>query len=413
MTGNDRTSRFWMMASIGVGAFLSHFTAGVINISLPGLADRFHTSLDTVQWITTGYLLIIACLLPVMGWLGDRLEHRRIHNYGYAIFTLSSVLIALSPNMATMLFLRMIQAIGAAMFQATNMGLVTLHIPQEQRGRALGFISTAVAIGGMAGPIAGGIVSAWLSWQWLFLIHVPAAAAATWLAFRHIPSVAKAQRKSMPILPIAVFRIPSVSFGLLISCASFVLANLVLVVMPFYYVDVTGTGMVLAGNLMLAYPLCLAVIGPFAGSWSDRYGSKLLIGFGLSAMATGFGILWLFLDLMSMYGTTLVLTCFGVGMGLIASPNNSFMLKKVPVTYIGATGGWIALTRNGGMALGASIGLGALHATDGPGYTAVMTDAVRSIFAFGFWLSLVCLVIGICGYALELKTTEQHRRESH
>ncbi|WP_338463392.1 MFS transporter [Brevibacillus borstelensis] len=167
---------------------MSHFTAGIVNVSLPRLTETFHAGIGTVQWITTGYLLAVASLLPVMGKLGDRYGQRRIHNLGYVCFTISSVLIAFSPNVAILLLLRVLQAAGASMFQATNIALITMYMPKERRGRSLGIVSTAVALGGMSGPIAGGMIAQWLSWQWLFLIHVPIILFATWLAFRSIPN---------------------------------------------------------------------------------------------------------------------------------------------------------------------------------------------------------------------------------
>ncbi|WP_416367197.1 MFS transporter [Paenibacillus sanfengchensis] len=112
-----------MMTAICMGAFISHFTAGVVNVSLPVLVGVFHSSLGTVQWVTTGYLLTIACLLPIMGRLGDRYDLRLIHNCGYLVFTVTSILVAFSANLPVLLMLRVFQAVGAAMFQATNIAL--------------------------------------------------------------------------------------------------------------------------------------------------------------------------------------------------------------------------------------------------------------------------------------------------
>ncbi|MFM1654962.1 MFS transporter [Brevibacillus sp. B_LB10_24] len=72
----SKNKQILMMAAICIGAFISHFTATVVNVSLPYLSDIFHTDLEIVQWVTVGYLLAVASLLPVMGNLGDRLGHR-------------------------------------------------------------------------------------------------------------------------------------------------------------------------------------------------------------------------------------------------------------------------------------------------------------------------------------------------
>jgi MFS family permease len=81
-----------MMAAICMGAFISHFTAGIVNVSLPLFMNYFQTELGRGLWITTGYLLVITTLLPVMGKLGDCFGFRCIHNLGYVIFTVGSIL---------------------------------------------------------------------------------------------------------------------------------------------------------------------------------------------------------------------------------------------------------------------------------------------------------------------------------
>lgn len=443
--------RFFMMTAICLGAFLSHFTAGVVNVSLPSFTQLFQTELGVAQWITTGYLLVIASLLPVMGKLGDRYGHRMLHNYGFLLFTISSVLVACSTTIATLLVLRVVQAVGAAMFQATNIALITLLLPKEVRGRALGIMSTAVALGGMTGPIAGGFIASVLSWEWLFLAHVPVAVVATVLAFRYIPvHLPKKQAKSIdvfgsglftiaasslifaisggnewgwlsarqimlyglavvvlwlliwrgrhqaePFLPVAVFRLPAVSTGLLISFASFVLANLVLVAMPFYLLDYAKMSSLSAGYLLTAYPLLLALTGPLGGWAADRYQAQAVVLAGLGSMGAGLAALGVWLGHMSTVELIAAIALVGAGMGLIASPNNSYIMKHVPLEHAGAVGGMIALTRNAGLVTGAALGLGMMN-----GQTAGAQpdlEAYKTVFIMGGWLSLCCLCIW--GYA--------------
>ncbi|KTD87397.1 MFS transporter [Paenibacillus etheri] len=410
-----RRQRLGMMAAICMGAFISHFTAGIMNVSLPFFINHFQTELAKGLWITTGYLLVITALLPVMGKLGDRYGFRRIHNLGYVIFTVGSILVAFSPNLPILLALRVVQGIGAAMFQATNIALITIHMPKEQRGRALGILSTAVALGGMTGPIAGGLIAEWFSWQWLFLIHVPVAIVATVMAYRYIPSRVQERksgtvsivgaglfmvwitllllvitngskwgwmstrtmaslmffflllvtfllwerRQKTPFLPLRALRIPAVAGGLIVSCASFILSNTLLVLIPFYLMGTTVQfSSSTTGYIMAAYPIALAFAGPLAGYWSDRYGSRQLMLMGLSCMGSGFVLLLLFLENIRVYGIAAILCLIGLGMGLIASPNNSYIMQQTPREHVGSIGGIIALTRNAGMVFGSALGLG-------------------------------------------------------
>ncbi|KJB86832.1 MFS transporter [Paenibacillus sp. E194] len=452
-TGTADNQRSWMMTAICLSAFLSHFTAGVVNVSLPRFVTVFQSDIGTVQWMTTGYLLAITSLLPLMGKLGDRWGHRRIHNCGIALFTISSILVALSPNLTVLLIMRVVQATGTAMFQATNMAIITFHMPGTHRGRALGFVSTAVALGGMAGPVAGSFTAAWLSWQWAFLIHVPVAVAATGLALRFIPADQKKEmrktsldvvgailfissmgigiyaivnggaigwgspsmfilyavliivlplgwlwqsRQKEPFLPLSTFRIPAVACGLMISCASFLMANIALVLMPFYISGTTAVSAADIGYVMLAYPLLLAVIGPVAGHLSDRIGSRRLMGLGICAMAGGFMLFSGVFGVLPLWAIICTLALIGSGMGLIASPNNSFIMSHAVKEDAGSLGSMIALTRNVGLVLGAALGLGLMDDGD----PAKPLEAYLNIFGFGAWIGAASLLpLGYSWYA--------------
>lgn len=391
--------RFWMMTAICIGAFLSHFTAGVIHVSLPHLSRILHADPGTVQWITTGYLIAITFLLPVMGRLGDRYGHRRVHNLGFAIFCAGSILISFSSHIAVLLVWRMIQAVGAAMFQATNIALITLHLPPNRRGQALGTVSTVVAIGGMSGPIAGGAIVEWLPWNWLFLIHVPVALLGTWLAYRFIPRHLHT-RKSAPLLPVRALRMPAVASGLTVSFASFAMANTVMAVMPFHLSGLSGSTPTLTGTVMMAYPILLALTGPAAGHGSDRYGSPRFMLAGLCVMGTGMGLLAFGLERLPLAGLAAALAVTGLGMGLLASPNNSFIMRHAPIEQIGSIGGMIALTRNAGMAAGAALGLRGVSSGAGK-EPASLEAAVKSTFQLNL---LLCIgVILLLGYVILLE----------
>jgi EmrB/QacA subfamily drug resistance transporter len=439
---NASRNRLWMMTAIALGAFMSHFTAGVVNVSLPQFMDYFQADLGKITWITTGYLLIITALLPIMGKLGDRYGYRNIHNWGYLIFTVGSILVAFSPNLPMLLALRIVQAIGAAMFQATNIALITTHVEKEKRGRALGIVSTAVALGGMSGPVVGGFIAEGLSWQWLFLSHVPVAIVATLMANSFIPAGKKGnskgafdhlgavlfaavismaivgllygrewgwtsgeilylalglvlllllliwweRRQSVPFLPLQALRIPIVAGGLLISCASFVLSNSILVIMPFYLVGAAGLSPMTAGYILAAYPISLAIAGPAAGYLSDRLGSSRLMLGGLSCMGCGFLMFLLYLNQLPVGGIAALFAVIGVGMGLIASPNNSFIMRHTPGEHVGAIGGMIALTRNAGMVFGSALALAVWNGNQ------TLESRGNVLGSFFIILLLICIV---------------------
>ncbi|MNC22721.1 Multidrug resistance protein stp [compost metagenome] len=135
----------------------------------------------------TAYLLVISVCLPLMGRLGDLAGRTRIHNWGYFIFMLGALACVFSPSLGWLIPFRILQGLGASMYQATNMALIVSIFPQNQRGRALGLMSTFVAAGSMVGPSLGGVLIQWFSWRTSFAMLAAVAAAAWVLAQRLIP----------------------------------------------------------------------------------------------------------------------------------------------------------------------------------------------------------------------------------
>lgn len=449
-----KQQRTWLLITICLGAFLSHFTAGVVNVSLPHLQTVFPNELAGIPWITTAYLMVITALLPVMGKLGDRYGHGVIHNTGYVLFAVSTAFTALASGVSMLIALRICQAIGASMFQATNIAMISAYYPKEQRGRALGIMSSVVAIGAMTGPGAGGFIAATLSWPWLFLLPFPVAAIAAVLAFRYIPVVrihnkpislnrvsailfflmiasftyalsegrsagwtssynltalitgivtlllfiVWEARQETPFLPTSVLTSPAVAVGLMLSFISFILINSVLVSMPFFLTSKDGLTSVDIGWIMTAYPLLFAVSSLAAGRFSDVMNPLKLMLTGLGGIVVG---LLIFAGALSEMGTLwiiAVLALIGVGMGCLAAPNNSYIMRNVPAAHSGSIGSLIAFTRNAGMLAGAVLSLGLIGGSTGQ---VASTHDFGTLFRVGVMIGLIgCVVLG-CGFFAE------------
>ncbi len=186
-TGQPRRKTMMVQYVICLGAFLSNLSAGMFNIALVDIAGEFGVTLQSAQWVVTAYLLVISVCLPLMGRLGDLAGRTRIHNTGYFIFMLGALACVFSPSLAWLIPFRILQGLGASMYQATNMALIVSIFPQNQRGRALGLMSTFVAAGSMVGPSLGGVLIQWFSWRTSFAMLAAVAAAAWVLAQRLIP----------------------------------------------------------------------------------------------------------------------------------------------------------------------------------------------------------------------------------
>ncbi|SDG01163.1 drug resistance transporter, EmrB/QacA subfamily [Fontibacillus panacisegetis] len=183
---NNKT-RALVQYIICTGAFLSNLSAGMFNIALVDIARDYEVPIALAQWVVTAYLLVISVLLPIMGRLGDTFGRRTVHNIGYFSFALGALCCAFAPSLGWLIAFRVLQAIGASMYQATNMALIVSVFPPEKRGKALGLISTFVAAGSMVGPSLGGLLIQWFSWRTNFWLLAGIAAIAWVSAQRLIP----------------------------------------------------------------------------------------------------------------------------------------------------------------------------------------------------------------------------------
>ncbi|MFO1443372.1 MFS transporter [Bacillus sp. Bva_UNVM-123] len=134
---------FYMMVAICIGAFISHFTAGVVNVSLPYLSNIFHTILGTVQWITIGYLLVIASSLPIMGSLGDRFGHRLIHNLGF----IGSVVFPHPLSPVGVIIILAFIGLGMGLIASPNNSFIMQHVPIDFVGAIGGIIALTRNLG--------------------------------------------------------------------------------------------------------------------------------------------------------------------------------------------------------------------------------------------------------------------------
>ncbi|KAB2592763.1 DHA2 family efflux MFS transporter permease subunit [Streptomyces arboris] len=154
------------------GTFLSFLDATVTNLAVPLIAADFEASLTTVSWVATAYVIPFAALLAPAGPLADAVGRARLFLIGVAVFTVSSLLIALAPTLPVLLGARGLQGLAAALLVPASLGLVLAEVPAERRRAAIGMWSAAGALAA-AGPALGGVMVEALDWRVLFCLNVP------------------------------------------------------------------------------------------------------------------------------------------------------------------------------------------------------------------------------------------------
>jgi len=169
----------WLIAMVvSLATFMEVLDTTIANVSLRHIAGGLGASQDEATWILTSYLISNAIILPVSGWLATLIGRKRFYMTCVALFTGSSFMCALSPNLATMIFFRVLQGIGGGGLAPTEQSIFADTFAPAQRAKAFAFYGITVIVAPAVGPLLGGWLTDSFSWHWIFLINLPVGAAA-------------------------------------------------------------------------------------------------------------------------------------------------------------------------------------------------------------------------------------------
>ncbi|MEV0716523.1 MDR family MFS transporter [Asanoa sp. NPDC050611] len=328
-----------------VGAMAVVFDTTIVSVALHTLAERLDTSVTTIQWVTTGYLLALGIAVPLSTWGLQRFGGKRLWMFSLAVFLAGSIGAALAWNVGSLIGWRVVQGIGGGLM----LPLMTTLIFQAAHGRSLGRLVTYVALpallGPILGPLVGGAIVTHLSWRFMFAVNVPFCVVGLLLAQRYlrldepaaerpkldvaglvliapgillvllglanagsaagfahpdvlVPLVAGvallttfigyALRKSHPLVEIGLLAKRSVaSSSAVLFFSGFSLYGAMLL-MPLYYQGVRGTTSLTAGLMLVPQGVGALLSRTVVGSNVDRFGARAiaLAGFAVVAAAT-------------------------------------------------------------------------------------------------------------------------------
>jgi len=400
-----------------VSSFMGSLDGSIVNVALPTIAKAFGVGMDGVQWAVASYLVAASALVLVFGKIGDLLGKKGVFLAGFLLFGLGSLFCALSWSLPILIASRVFQAVGAAMFMSTNQGLIMATFPPEERGRALGFLGTTVALGTMIGPPLGGLMVEYLGWQSLFLINIPISVLAFaagsvmlpkergkgtlagfdaagsilfilfvvgtffflldgqdlgWSSPVNLASVAVAAlalvafilretRIDKPMIDLSIFRSELFSVSIVCVLIAFCTLFCMNIIQPFYLQDLLGLSPAMSGLILLASPLLMGIVAPFSGYLADKAAPEIVSFAGLAVeLAAVVGMC--FLDRSSSPGYAFAcLAVFGVGQGVFNSPNTKLIMSFAPRDKTGIAGSINALARNMGMVSGVAFAVSILY----------------------------------------------------
>src|SRR6202051_2558628 len=177
----------WKITTVAAfGSFLAQLDATIVNVSLSSLAVDLHSSLTAIQWVTSGYLLALALMLPLNGWLVERIGAKSLYLWCFSAFTLSSALCGLAWSANSLIAFRILQGMsGGLMAPMTQMMMA--RAAGKHMARLMGYAAVPILIGPILGPVIAGAILHHASWRWLFLVNVPVGVLAIVLAVLFLP----------------------------------------------------------------------------------------------------------------------------------------------------------------------------------------------------------------------------------
>lgn len=418
-TADRNEGRAWLaLVPLLVGTFTGTVNNSIVNVPLAEILGDLEVPLSDGALVVVAFNLAFAVLMPISGWLGDRLGRRRTFCAAMVLLAAGAVGSALAPNLSVLVGFRVLQGVATAAVLPGVMSLIASMFGNDRRGRALGLWAAVNGAGQAVGPALGGLLAGWIGWRSIFWPTVPLAFLALVLTLWLVPrdpgrgvplewrgavlltlSAAQLLFAASAVAPLGLsspFVWGAAALGVLTAVAFLlvergrpdafmppgllleprylrsslaVLAQMfclgaTLLGVPLYLVQQHGVTTAVAGLLVLAFPLAMMVFAPLAGLATERLTPRIALRSGLAVLVAGELLLALFLGFGRGPDVWLVCTLAlaGAGVAFVQTPAAAGATRS-RAGQRGAGLGLFNSLRFGGSALGASW----VAAAGGPG----------------------------------------------
>ena len=415
-TGPRRSLAYkWIALSVTtIGALMAAIDSTIVILALPDMMVKLHADLVEMVWVIMAYILISTVFLLTFGRVADMLGRVRMYNLGFVVFTVGSALCGLSQNATQLILFRLVQGAGAALMMVNSPAILTEAFAPDERGRALGINGITWALGGIAGPLLGGLILAKADWRWIFYINVPIGIIGTLWGYRALHEISSPKqgekfdvlgavtfsiglialllalnlgidygwtslpilalfvlfvvmlvlffawerRAVNPVLDLSLFQNRVYNFSVLAAMLQSLAMFAVDFLIVFYLQGVRGYSPLTAALLLIPLPLVSAVVGPLSGLLADHIGARIPATLALlvQAAALVWFISWLS-PTTSYWQIAVGLALMGLGGGLFWSPNTSAAMNSAPRERLGIASATLATLRQTGMVTSFAVAL--------------------------------------------------------
>jgi DHA2 family multidrug resistance protein len=168
-----RANRWSVLGIIMLGTFMAVLDSSIVNVALPHMMSTFGVDREQIEWVATGFMLTSAVVMPLVGWLTNRVSYKTLYLGSLLLFTVASGACAMAWSYESLIAARVLQAIGGGAIQPIGMAIVAELFAPHERGKALGIWGMGIMAGPAIGPTLGGYLTDAFSWRTIFSVNLP------------------------------------------------------------------------------------------------------------------------------------------------------------------------------------------------------------------------------------------------
>ena len=438
MSLDDRTKRLlpWLVA---IAFFMQTLDGSILNTALPAMARDLGESPLRMQSVVIAYLLTVALLIPASGWLADRFGTRRVFIAAIVLFSLGSLLCALSRSLPLLVAARVVQGLGGALLLPVGRLAILRGFPRGELLQALAFVAVPGLVGPLVGPTLGGCLVEVATWHWVFLINLPVGLLGVIAASRYMPNLRgdpgrfdargfvlfssglvlvslalqglgeraistaaslvmlvaglaamvgywlHAARSERPLFSLALFRIPTFTIGLAGNLFARLGSGAMPFLMPLFLQIGLGHSPASAGMSMIPTAVGAMLCKTFAGPLIERIGYRRVLVVNtllLGAMMASFALVGPTLPHVALLA---MLGLFGVVNSLQFTAMNTLTLGDLDAATASSGNSLLSVVMQLSMSLGVAAGAALLAAFSGVAAVAGSAEVLRA-----FHVTFVC-----------------------
>ncbi|ADY02507.1 major facilitator superfamily MFS_1 [Vulcanisaeta moutnovskia 768-28] len=386
--------QFIVLTLLTLASFMTALDSTIVVLAIPVMLTALHTDLSILVWVILIYILAVTIFSTQLGKLGDLRGRAKMFNIGVILFGVGSALCGLSTNAIELIGFRTVQAFGGSLMSSNTMAIASDYFKPEERGFVFGTTSMGWNLGAVAGILAGGIITTFIGWRWIFYINVPIAIISfiTGLAYLRDRGIRVRQefdiygaitlglslgllsmagityagvgynttvgvmmlvgvvlfllfiyietKTKSPLISLRLFRIRMFTLSSFSYFFQYMANNAILFLLIMYLQGVRGLNPFYASIWLVPGYLLGSIAATFGGKLADRSDARVIASIGLTLQAVAYVLYDILLTLTTpFYYITIIASISGIGAGMFFAANGKMVMFDVPRDMYGIASG--------------------------------------------------------------------------